>query len=147
MGAIPLAWWVKLCALSDWLEGGSATTLGLPHLGRDPNRGCLWHAGPAEALRQPLEGVWRLWLQAELTAACSLPPFHVPFCPHPTVFLDSSLVHLEKVPRACDRLSFQPPPRSHWHCAVGGSSLGEEDRVSGLLGGDLHPSLSHPLPR
>lgn len=33
--------------------------------------------------------------------------FPRPLCSRPAVFLDSSLVHLEKVPCACDQLDFQ----------------------------------------
>lgn len=30
----------------------------LPYQGHCPNRECSWHSGPAQALGQPLEGVW-----------------------------------------------------------------------------------------
>lgn len=85
----------------------------------DPRGECLLLVGPAEVLGQPLA-----WVSSPMEAVApgradsySLSSAHVPSAHPPTVFLDSSFVHLEKVLWACDQVGFQPPPRSHQLCA------------------------------
>lgn len=111
----------------------------MPHQGRDPSSVLV---APAKALGQPLRecGVlWRQWLQAEPTAACSLS------------FLRAPLLSSHSVlgPFPCSpgkgALGLRPAllsasPMSHQLQAGGGSSLGEEERVYGFLRGGLPPS-------